>query len=70
MIFHHFKKKCIQTLKIVNLEYPSFNFFLISTVRYNFSLNPIKIFKIPQCLFFKKKFKDSGMDIFVNSVKF
>jgi hypothetical protein len=55
---------------------------LISTLPYNFSLNPIKIFKIvnshqnfqntPIFLFKKnyKIFKDSDMDIFVNSVKF
>jgi hypothetical protein len=73
IIFHHFKKnkKCTQTLKNVNLKYSSFIFYfvlLISTIRYNFSLNLIKIFKILGVLIFLKK--KSDMDIFTNSVKF
>jgi hypothetical protein len=55
----------MQTLKSVNLGYPSLNFLL----------NYIKIFKIPRYLFFLKKkiiklFKDPDMGIFVNFVKF
>jgi len=67
-------QKGIQTLKSVNLGYPSSNFILfsISTLRKNFPLNPIKISKIPLCLFKKKikKFKYSGMGIFADFVKF
>jgi hypothetical protein len=53
-----FFKKCTQTLKSINLGYPSFNFFFsISTICYNFLLNPVKISKIPIFILEKEKRK-------------